>query len=86
MSASLTFFSKSYLSVFCSVFKTNALVSILFILAINLSYTVYLTTSLLTTLLSLLKSTGTVFHLSTYILSIFAFRLDKSDFAANLEV
>ena len=37
-------------------------------------------------MLRLLKSTGTVFSLSTSILSILAFRLAKSDFAANLEV
>ena len=34
------------------------------------------------TLLSLLKSTGKVFHLSTSILSLLAFKLAKSDFAA----
>ena len=37
-------------------------------------------------MLSLLKSTGTVFNLSTSILSTSAFKLAKSDFAANLEV
>ena len=42
--------------------------------------------SLFTTLLSLLKSTGTVFNSSTSILSTSAFRLAKSDFAANLKV
>ena len=41
------FFSNSDLSVSYLVFKTNALVSILFTLATNLSYTVFLTTSFL---------------------------------------
>ena len=68
------------------VFKTNRLVSILFTWAANLSYTVFLTNSLFTTLLSLLKSTGTVFNLSTSILSISAFRLAKSDFDAKLDL
>ena len=39
-----------------------------------------------TTLLSLLKSTGTVFNLSASILLTPAFKVIKSDFAANLEV
>ena len=68
------------------VLKTDPLVSILFTFVTNLSYTVFLTTSFLTTLLSLLKSTGTDFHLSIYILSTSAFRIGKSDFAANLDV
>ena len=58
----------------------------LFTFATNLSYTAFLTTLLLTTLFSLLKSTGTVFNLSTSILFTSAFKLDKSDFAANLDV
>ena len=37
-------------------------------------------------MLSLLKSTGTVFNLSTSILSISVFKPVKSDFAANLDV
>ena len=57
------------------VFKTNLLVSILFTFATNLSYTVLLTTSLVATLLSLIKLTGTVFNLSTSILSTSAFKL-----------
>ena len=40
----------------------------------------------LTTLLSLLKSAGTVFNLSTSILSTSAFRLGKSDLSAILDV
>ena len=47
-------FSNSFLSVSYLVFKTNALVSILFTLATNLSYTVFLRTSFFTTSLSLL--------------------------------
>ena len=86
LSASLIFFSKSDLSKSYLVFKTNSLVSILFTFATSLSYTVFLTTSLFITLLSLLKSTGTVFHLSTYILSISAFRLTKSNVTGILDV
>ena len=55
-------------------------------LVTNLSYRVFLTTSLSTTLLSLLKSGGTVFSLSMSILSTSAFKLSKSDFAAELDV
>ena len=62
------------------------LVSILFTLATNLSYTVFLTTSFLTTLLSLLKSAEIVFNLSTSILFTSVFKLTKSNFATNLEV
>ena len=68
------------------VFKTNVLVSILFTLATNLSYTVFLTTSFFTVLLNLLKSTGTVTNFSISNLSTSAFKLTKSDFAANLDV
>ena len=63
------------------------LVSILFTLATNLScLTVFLTTSFLTTLLSLLKSAEIVFNLSTSILFTSVFKLTKSNFATNLEV
>ena len=85
LSASLILFSKIYLSVSHLVFKTNLLVSILFTISTNLSYTVFLTNSLFTTLLSLLKSTGTVFNLSISILSISAYRLAESDFATRLD-
>ena len=68
------------------VFKTNPLVSILFTLATNLSFTVFLTTSLFTTLLNLLKSTGTVFNFSISILSTSAFKLAKFGFSSILEV
>ena len=68
------------------VFQTNPLVSTLLTFATNLSYTVLLTTTLFTTLLSLLKSIGTFVILSTSIVSISAFKIDKSDFAANLDV
>ena len=53
LSASLIFFSKSDLSVSYLVFKTNPVVSMLFTLATNLSYSVFLTTSFFTKLLSL---------------------------------
>ena len=66
------------------VFKTNLLVSILFTLAVNLLYTVSLTTSLFTALLSLFKSTETVFNSSTSILLISAFDLAKFEFNARL--
>ena len=59
--------------------------STLFTLAANLSYTVFLTTLLFTTFLSLLKFTGTVFNLFVYILSISAFNLAKFDFNAGLD-
>ena len=52
-------FSNSDLSVSYLVFKTNALLPILFTLATNLSYTSFLTTSFLTASLCLFKSTGT---------------------------
>ena len=52
----------------------------------NLSYTVFLTTSLSTTLLRLIEPAGTVFNLSISILSTSAFKLAKSDFAAKLDV
>ena len=48
-----------------------------FTFATNLPYTAFLTISLLTTFISLLKSTGAVFNLSTTILSISAFKLTK---------
>ena len=50
----------------------------------NLSYIVFLTTSLSTTLIALLKSAGTVLSLSVSILSTSAFKLAISDFAAKL--
>ena len=59
------------------VFKTNPLVSILFTLATNLSYTVFLTTSFFTASLSLLKSTGTGINSSISNLSTSVFKLAK---------
>ena len=52
----------------------------------NLSYTVFLKTSLLTALLGLLKSRGIFFNLYISILSTSAFNLAKFDFAAKLDV
>ena len=54
-----------------------SLVSILSTFATNLSYTVFLTTSFFTTVLSLLKSAGTVANLSIPNLSTSVFKLDK---------
>ena len=57
-SASLVFFFKSDLSVSYVVFKTNPVVSILSTFVTNLLYSVFLTTSFFTTLLSRAKSSG----------------------------
>ena len=59
LSASPIFFSKSDLSAPSVVFKTNPVVSVLFTLATNLSYSVFWITSFFTKSLSLLKSAGT---------------------------
>ena len=66
LSVSLIFFSKSDLSVLYLVFKTDLVVSILFTFGTNLSDTAFLTTSVFTTSLSLLKSseTGANFSIS----------------------
>ena len=53
-------------------------------LVTNLLYSVFLTTSFLTTLLNLARSTGTVFNLSASILSSSVFKLAKFDFSAKL--
>ena len=68
-------FSISDLSVPYLVFKTHALVSILFTLATNLSYKVFLT---------LFFATGT--NLSISNLSTPVFKLAKFDFNAKLKV
>ena len=56
------------------------------ILATNLSYTVFLTTTIFTTLLSFAKSLGTGVNLSISSLSISTsvFKLAKFDFSAKL--
>ena len=80
-----------YLSVLYLVFKNSSIsISVFFnklefIFATYSSYTAFLTTSLFTTLLCLLKSTGTVFNLSIYILSISAINLAEFDFDVRLE-
>ena len=79
-------FFNSVLSVSYLVFKTNALLSILFTVATNLSYTVFLTTSFFTRSLSLLKSTGTGANLSISNLSTSVFRPAKSGFNAKHKV
>ena len=78
-------FSNSDLSVSYLVFKANLLVSILFTLATNLSYTALLTTSFFTTSLRLLKLTGTGTNLSISSLKTSVFKLSKFDFNANLK-
>ena len=65
-------------------FKANLLISIAYTFVTNLLYTIFLTTSLFTRLLSLLKSTETVLNFPTSILSTSAFNLAKSEFAARL--
>ena len=60
--------------------------SILFTFATNLSDTVFLATSFFTTSLILLKSTGADINLSISNLSTSAFKLNKSDFAANFDI
>ena len=67
------------------VFQIKPLASISFTVAASSSCTVYLTTSLLTTLFGLLKSTATVFSFSISIL-ISAFSLAKFDFNSRLDV
>ena len=70
-------FSKSDPSFSCLVLETKSVLSIPFTsnLATNLSYSVFLITSFLTTLLNLAKSTGTVFNLPASILSTSVFKL-----------
>ena len=68
------------------VFKTNLLISILFTLATNLSYTVFLTILFFTKSLSLRESTEIGTNLSISNLSISAFKSAISDFAASLDV
>ena len=84
--AIIILYSNSFLSSSYLVFKTNLLVLILFTLATNLSYTVYLTTSFFTTSLSVPKSIGTGTNLSISNLSISDFKLSKFDFSTKLEV
>ena len=55
-------------------------------LVTNLSYTVFLTTSLSTTLLILYRSIGPVFSLPVSILSIKGFKQANFNFAAKLDV
>ena len=81
-----SFFSNSVLSKLYLVFKENPPVSILFTLATNLSYTVFLTTSFFTTLLNLLKSRETDTNLLISNLSTSVFVLPKFVFSAKLKV
>ena len=79
-----TFFSNSALSALYLVLKTNTLVSTLFTLVTNLSYTVFLITSFFTISLSLLKSTGTGTNLLKSNSSTSVFKLAKFAFSAKL--
>ena len=54
-------------------------------LVINLSYTVFLATSLSTILFTLLKSVGAIFSSSISTSSTSSFKLAKSDFVAKLD-
>ena len=85
-SSIMNFFLNSDFSVSYLGFRTNALASILFTLATNLSHTAFLATSFFTTLLSLLKSTGTGTNFSLQNLYISAFKLAKSDLEASLDL
>ena len=62
------------------------LVPVLFTLATDLSYTVFLTTSFFTTLFNLVKSTGTGTNLSMSNFSTSVFKIAKFLFSAKLEV
>ena len=66
------------------VFKTNPVVLMLFTIATNLSYTVFLAASFFTTLLSLAKSLGTGVNSPISNLSTSVFKLAKLDFSAKL--
>ena len=79
-----TFFSNSALSASYLVLKANTLVSTLFTLVTNLSYTVFLITSFFTISLSLLKSTGTGTNLLKSNSSTSVFKLAKFAFSAKL--
>ena len=68
------------------VYNTKSLVSVVFTLPSNLSYSVFLTTSFVTTLLNLLKSSEKGFNLSMSNLSTSVFKLDKLVFNAKHEV
>ena len=72
------FFSIPNLSVLYCVFETNSLVSVELTLITNSAYPVFLTTLVSTTLLSLYKSTRTVFNFSISILSTLDFQLANS--------
>ena len=78
--------SNSVLSVLYLVVNTKSLVSILFTLVTILLYSVLLTTSFFTTLLSLLKSLGIGTNLSMSNLSTSVFKLAKFVFNAKFEV
>ena len=80
------FFCNYFLSVRYLVFNTKSLVSILFTFSTNLSYAAFLTTSLSTTSLRLLKSTRTGTNLSMSNLSTSFFKQAKFVFSEKIEV
>ena len=84
LSILLILFSKSDPSFSYLVFKIKLLVSISSTFVFKLLYSVFLTTSFFTKLLNLARSTGTVFHLSTFILSTSVFKLARFVFDAKL--
>ena len=66
------------------VFETNPVVSIASTFATNLSYTVFLTTSFLTTLLNVAKLLGIGANFEIPYSSTSVFKLAKFDFSAKL--
>ena len=80
----LIFFSKYDPSFSYLVLETNPVVSMLFTLETNLSYSVFFTTSFFTTLLNLAKALGNGTNLSISNLPTSDFKLAKFDFNANL--
>ena len=68
------------------VFYSKSLLPILATFATNLSYSVFLKTSFVTTLLNLLTSSGRGFNLSMPNLSTSVFKLAKFFFDAKLKV
>ena len=78
--------SRSLVSVVNLVLVTKPEVSIASILFFKVLYSIFLTTSFLTTLLNLARSLGTVFNLSVSMLSTSVFKAAKLVFNALLLV
>ena len=82
------FLCGSYFFLICQCYiaiKTNPLVLMALTLVTNISNTAFLTTSLSTAILKLLKSAGKVFVLSISISSTSTLKLVKFNFAAKLD-